>query len=258
MTSATSHRPPMGAHTRVSRAALCAASWSPVAANGAKSTACLAIEQIRSYAPSVPDVRPLLAWWAQLNQMEVMSMAGDRYPELGTAGLLARWDAWSAHDTWTRMLAKFTAEGNEKHAAGARDALTGMEAVSPLDALAANEELTRLMTGWRWLAMRDARESGATWEQIGESLGMTRQGAKAAYLSTVENQERYCPDYFTEADSKAHRALLDDGTPSCPGSGRPWGSGAGSPTCPDCYYGPRGLGVAKPRRYKGRWAGLVP
>jgi hypothetical protein len=98
-------------------------------------------------------------------------MADDRYPELGTTGLLARWNAWSGHATWTHMLAEFESKGDEKQAAVARDALADVEAVSPLDALAANEELTRLLTGWRWLAMRSARESGATWEQIGGRAG---------------------------------------------------------------------------------------
>lgn len=44
----------------------------------------------------------------------------------------------------------------------------------------------------------------------------------------------------------------------CPGTGRPWGSGTGSPICPVCHRGPNTLNVRRPVRRSGRWSGKVP
>lgn len=49
-----------------------------------------------------------------------------------------------------------------------------------------------------------------------------------------------------------------EGVTPCAGSGRPWGSGTGTPVCPVCHAGPGALGVKPPVRRKGRWTGRVP
>lgn len=46
-----------------------------------------------------------------------------------------------------------------------------------LEALRANAVLVDDLTGQRWLVMRAARTAGASWEQLGSALGMSRQSA---------------------------------------------------------------------------------
>lgn len=121
--------------------------------------------------------------------------------EDGTHALLDRWDAWGERDTWRKVLATRP---------DARDLaerkLAELESATALDALAANAKLVSLMTGWRWIAIKAAREDGATWEQIGEALGTTKQGAQVAYRRAIELQEKYAADFH---DAAAARAVLD-------------------------------------------------
>lgn len=72
----------------------------------------------------------------------------------------------SAADGETSALATWTAA---LQSAGDRDAI--------LAALRANATLVEQLTSERWLVMRSARQAGASWEQIGEALGMSRQSA---------------------------------------------------------------------------------
>jgi hypothetical protein len=95
-----------------------------------------------------------------------------------TTDLLARWNAWDTRNT---------------------------DPETALSALAANAELAKLLAGWQWLAIKAAREGGATWEQIGEALGTTKQGAQQAYRRAIEHQEKYVPDMH---DAAAARAVL--------------------------------------------------
>lgn len=45
---------------------------------------------------------------------------------------------------------------------------------------------------------------------------------------------------------------------TCPGSGRVWGTGTSNPICPVCHRGPGSLGVKRPGRRNGRFAGRLP
>jgi hypothetical protein len=62
-----------------------------------------------------------------------------------------------------------------------------------LDALAAATGLGALMRGLQAAAVQSARDEGATWEQIGQALGITRQGAQLAYTRAVQAQEAHVP-----------------------------------------------------------------
>jgi hypothetical protein len=55
----------------------------------------------------------------------------------------------------------------------------GLSAV--VDALEANWQYVDELIAGRWYLMRAAREAGATWDEIGAALGMTRQGANDWY-----------------------------------------------------------------------------
>jgi hypothetical protein len=58
----------------------------------------------------------------------------------------------------------------------------------PLAALAANREVVEQLVGWRWGAMREAREQGHGWSDIGAALGLDADQARQAYLERVQQQ----------------------------------------------------------------------
>jgi hypothetical protein len=58
----------------------------------------------------------------------------------------------------------------------------------PLQALAANREVVEHLAGWRWGAMREAREQGHSWAEIGATLGLDAAQARQTYLERVERQ----------------------------------------------------------------------
>jgi hypothetical protein len=117
--------------------------------------------------------------------------------------LLNRWHAWGDRNLWRKVLAN--PDSKPESRALAEKQLPELESATGLDALAANVELIKLMTGWRWLAIKSAREDGATWEQIGQVLGTSKQGAQLAYRRAIEAQETYAPDFH---DAAAARAVL--------------------------------------------------
>ena len=58
----------------------------------------------------------------------------------------------------------------------------------PLEALAANREVVEHLVGWRWAAMREAREHGHSWAKIGAALGVDAEQARRFYLERVQRQ----------------------------------------------------------------------
>ena len=58
----------------------------------------------------------------------------------------------------------------------------------PLQALAANREVVDQLVGWRWGAMREAREQGHGWAEIGPTLGLNAEQARQVYREHVERQ----------------------------------------------------------------------
>jgi len=121
--------------------------------------------------------------------------------------LLQRWNDGCSLGTWGEALAKSQAEGNLEHAQSAQAALDELieRGATLLRALNANAELVKLLTGQRWFVMRDAREQGATWDQIAEALGLTDAEARAYYVNAIEHQERYVGDLH---DARRARAVL--------------------------------------------------
>lgn len=119
--------------------------------------------------------------------------------------LLALWDVSPDRRMWTRVLSEEVAKGDDQAAKIARTALEELGDASALDSLRANAEMVKLLTGWRWFVMQQAREEGATWEQVGEALGMTRQAAWDWYKRNIEQQETYVSRYH---DTTRGRAAL--------------------------------------------------
>ncbi|MEU3463578.1 hypothetical protein ABZ721_26980 [Streptomyces sp. NPDC006733] len=77
--------------------------------------------------------------------------------------------------------------------------------ITPLQALAANVELGRRLLDGRWKAVRDALEGEATWDEIAEAQGLTRDEAVAYYADAVGRQERHGGEAF---DPRRARAVL--------------------------------------------------
>jgi hypothetical protein len=121
--------------------------------------------------------------------------------EEGPRALLDRWNRWTDRQLWRNALAILDPDRRPI----AEKQLATLESATALDALAANVELVRLMTGWRWQAIQSAREDGATWEEIGSVLGTTKQGAQLAYKRAIEAQEQHAADFH---DAAAARAAL--------------------------------------------------
>jgi hypothetical protein len=60
----------------------------------------------------------------------------------------------------------------------------------PLDALAANRELVDRLVGWRWLAVRRARQDGHPWAAVGHALDLTAEQARRDFLERLERQRQ--------------------------------------------------------------------
>jgi hypothetical protein len=92
------------------------------------------------------------------------------------------------------------------------DALAKLPGVAGLDALRASRRVVELLTGARWHMMRQAREEGASWSDIGQALGMTRQAAYDFYRRRIEQQEQDAPGLHNAARSRAaldHKPTVD-------------------------------------------------
>ena len=97
--------------------------------------------------------------------------------------------------------------GSDRAREAAAHFLSEVSEVAALEALRANARAVELLTARRWYVMKSAREGGATWEQIGEALGITKQAAHDFYQRKIEEQEKDSPDLH---DTAAARAVLDD------------------------------------------------
>jgi hypothetical protein len=60
----------------------------------------------------------------------------------------------------------------------------------PLAALDASVALSHRMNGWQATLVAEAMRGGATWEQVGETLGISRQAAWARFRTAVGDEGR--------------------------------------------------------------------
>lgn len=63
--------------------------------------------------------------------------------------------------------------------------------VDPLDELRDSVELVTLLSGWRWRAMKAAREQGASWSEIVAPRGCPEQ-AESVHSEAIERQRARC------------------------------------------------------------------
>ena len=103
------------------------------------------------------------------------------------AELIHTWEAFQSRQVWAKVIRKRPGEDNTV----AEEALAELPEVTALEALRANAELVARLTGTRWMAMRAAREAGASWSEIGGALGMSKQGALYSYRRKIAEQEQH-------------------------------------------------------------------
>jgi hypothetical protein len=104
--------------------------------------------------------------------------------------LLSTWKLYLSRRGWERARADAEARGDGAGVAAAEHALADLPPVAALDALRANAELVGMLSAQRWIAMKAAREQGATLEQIGQVLGVSRQSAWEFLHRKIAEQQR--------------------------------------------------------------------
>jgi hypothetical protein len=98
----------------------------------------------------------------------------------------ATWQAWSDADVMRTARTRMAKRGESL--AGFDQHPEWTQGPGPLQALAANREVVEHLVGWRWGAMREAREQGHGWAEIGAALGLDAAQAKQVYLERVQRQ----------------------------------------------------------------------
>ncbi|MET7278941.1 hypothetical protein ABZS29_11980 [Kribbella sp. NPDC005582] len=68
-------------------------------------------------------------------------------------------------------------------------ALGELPGVTGLEALHASRRVVDLLTGARWHMIRQAREEGASWSQVGSALGTSKQAAYDFYQRKLDQQD---------------------------------------------------------------------
>jgi hypothetical protein len=98
------------------------------------------------------------------------------------------WQAWSAADTWRQVLQRARQQGNTETVALLEQRPELLEGPDPLQALWANREVTEALVGWRWHAMRHARQQGHSWQEIATAVGLEVEQARQFYAAAVAGQ----------------------------------------------------------------------
>ena len=98
------------------------------------------------------------------------------------------WQAWSDAEAMRTARRRTAARGESLAAFDQHPEWT--QGPGPLAALAANREVVDQLVGWRFGAMRQAREHGHGWAEIGAALGVDPEQASGFYLERVQRQQR--------------------------------------------------------------------
>jgi hypothetical protein len=98
------------------------------------------------------------------------------------------WQAWSDAEVMRTARRRMAARGASLAVFDQHPQWT--KGPGPLAALAANREVVDQLVGWRWGAMREAREQGHGWAEIGAALGLGPEQARGFYLERVQRQQR--------------------------------------------------------------------
>jgi hypothetical protein len=101
---------------------------------------------------------------------------------------LETWDAWSMANTMRKALQRAREVNDRESLASFAEHPEWTHGPDALEALRANHELVRDLTGWRWEAVREARVQGRGWHEIGQALDVEPKEARIAYLERLDRQ----------------------------------------------------------------------
>ncbi|HET6740453.1 MAG TPA: hypothetical protein VFH76_16015 [Kribbella sp.] len=85
-------------------------------------------------------------------------------------------------------------------------ALAELPGVTGLEALRASRRVVALLTGARWHMMRQAREEGSSWSEVGNALGMSKQAAYDFYRRKLDLQDA-SDDPATRSSTRSRAAM---------------------------------------------------
>jgi hypothetical protein len=114
--------------------------------------------------------------------------------------LFEEWKRYLSRRGWEQARAAAEAKGDTAGVAAADQALGDLHAISALDALRANAELVSMLSVQRWIAMKEAREQGATLEEIGKALGVSRQSAWEVFQRKIAERQGHGSTHDVDAD----------------------------------------------------------
>lgn len=129
------------------------------------------------------------------------------------------------HRTWRAVHQDRVAKGDTAGAARAAEWMADEPEISDLDALCVTTLLAERLLGCRWFVMRDAREAGASWQDIAVAIGLADRHDAAGrltvaaseardwYVHKIEEQENHVPDHHDVARA---RAVVGDPPPESP------------------------------------------
>jgi hypothetical protein len=107
---------------------------------------------------------------------------------------LETWNAWSDANLWQHILNTARAKGKETDL---RRRLPDLDQLThgpgPLEALQASYQLVGFLQGWRWHAIRAAREQGHGWHESSQALDLDADQARTAYLERLDQQRPATP-----------------------------------------------------------------
>jgi len=98
------------------------------------------------------------------------------------------WQAWSDAEAMRTARTRMAERGESLAVFDQHPEWT--QGPGPLAALAANREVVDQLVGWRWGAMREAREQGHGCAEISAALGVDAAQASQAYVERVQRQQR--------------------------------------------------------------------
>ena len=125
--------------------------------------------------------------------------------------LFETWRAWNERSVLDTALRRAERAGEQERAAQLRELLADQPRVPAVDALAAQHELTELLSGWRWHTVTAAREEGATWDAIAAATRTDPDTARQSYRERVAEAEHAAAELdLPLRDADRYRAASRD------------------------------------------------
>src|SRR6476469_1660962 len=113
------------------------------------------------------------------------------------AGLLARYQVAGDRRMWLKAVDSATERGDDRGRSAAERALAQLPDIDVFDSIRAGAELVRRISGWRWLDIRQAREEGRPWSEIGDAWGCPSRPRGSCTTLRSSVRSRTCPTCMT-------------------------------------------------------------